>query len=230
MGGLIWSVSGLCAFTATDRIGIAKAFGIWAPLNIIVSIFWGAVIFHEFISLSPLNQALLFASLVVIIAGVLMIILPKEEGGRQRSRRDLLVGILCAVGAGVLWGSYYIPIKLSQASMWVMTLPLVVGIFVGSGLLVMLARLPLALERGTDYLRVSATGLLWGIGNYGMLLLVGELGAGKGFTISQLSVVINALVGIFLLKEPPPRTRAAALTIIGCVLATAGGVVLGNLK
>ncbi len=230
LGGLIWSVSGLCAFTATNRIGIARAFGIWAPLNIIVSIFWGAVIFHEFMTLSPLNQALLFASLVVIIAGVLMIILPKEEGGQKRTGRAMLVGALCAVSTGVLWGSYFIPIKLSQASLWVSTLPLVVGIFVGSSLLLIPARAPIGLDRGSDYLRVCLTGLLWGVGNYGSLLLIKTLGAGKGFTISQLSVVVNALVGVFLLKDPRPGTRAATLALTGCMLATVGGVVLGNLK
>jgi glucose uptake protein len=217
--------------------------GIWAPLNIIVSIFWGSVLFHEFIDLNPFNQALLFASLGVIIAGVLMIILPKAEGRQQHSQtqRSLLAGVLYAFGAGVLWGSYYIPIKMSQVSVWVATLPLAVGIFIGSALLVLLRQQALARQPGAarqtfclectgDYLRVCATGLLWGIGNYGMLLLVDQLGAGKGFTISQLSVVINALIGVFMLKTPPPRTRAAALTLAGCVLATVGGVVLGNLK
>ncbi len=50
---------------------------------------------------------------------------------------------------------------------------------------------------------------------------------GKGFTILQLSVVVNALAGVFLLKNPRPRTRAAALTLIGCALATVGGLCLG---
>jgi glucose uptake protein len=230
IGGLVWSVSGLCAFTATDKLGIARAFGIWAPLNIIVSILWGALLFDEFLALTPLNQFLLFASLAVILAGVLMIILPKEDRpARALSRRDLLSGLLGAVGAGVLWGSYYLPNKMSQVSVWVTTLPLAVGIFTGSALLFLFTRQPLRLEKGMDYLRVVATGLLWGIGNYGMLLLVDQLGAGKGFTISQLSVVVNAAVGVFVLKNPAPRTRAATLTLIGCVLATVGGIVLGNL-
>ena len=81
-----------------------------------------------------------------------------------------------------------------------------------------------------DYLRACATGVLWSVGNYGMLLLVEAIGAGKGFTISQISVVVSALIGIFWLQEPPPKTRAAGLTLIGCVLATLGGIVLGNLK
>jgi len=229
-GGLIWSVSGLCAFTATAKIGIARAFGIWAPLNIIVSIFWGVVLFGEFLHLNALNLALFFLSLGIIIAGVLMIILSKADQDKQQNRRDQVIGVLGAVGAGVLWGTYYLPIKVSENSMWVSTLPMAVGIFTGSALLVLFSRLPLRLGKGGDYARVSVTGLLWGVGNYGMLVLVDQLGAGKGFTISQLSVVINALIGVFLLRNPAPRTKAAWLTLAGCVLAASGGILLGNLK
>ena len=34
----------------------------------------------------------------------------------------------------MLWGSYFIPIKLSAASMWVAAFPLALGIFAGSAL------------------------------------------------------------------------------------------------
>src|SRR5574338_126250 len=39
-GGLVWAVSGFLAFTGTNRLGMARAYGIWAPLNVMVSIFW----------------------------------------------------------------------------------------------------------------------------------------------------------------------------------------------
>ena len=79
-------------------------------------------------------------------------------------------------------------------------------------------------------LRVGLTGVLWSVGNYGMMLLVDHLGAGRGYTIAQLSVVVNALIGIYGLKDPPPGSRAARMTLLGCVIATAGGILLGNLK
>jgi glucose uptake protein len=225
LGGLVWSVSGFLAFTATHRVGMAKAFGIWAPVNIVVSIFWGVLLFHEFLNPS----LLLLLSVVAIIAGVLLIILARSDGVKAQGS-NAAIGFLSAVGAGILWGSYFIPIKLSQASLWVTALPLAMGIFVGSAALALLARQPLPLGRPSDYLRVTATGLLWGVGNYGSLLLIESLGAGKGFTIAQLSVVVNALIGIYWLKDPRPRSRAAALTLAGCVLATLGGIVFGNLK
>ena len=227
-GGLVWSVSGFLAFTATDRIGMARAFGIWAPINVAVSILWGVIIFGEFLSATALTLVLLALALGLILAGVLLIIFARGTG--TRAAAGFRSGLLAALGAGVLWGSYYIPIKLSAASMGVAAFPMALGIFVGSAMLVAFTRRSLRLDRAADYLRVTATGLLWGVGNYGMLLLVEQLGAGRGFTVSQLSVVVNGLVGVYLLKDPAPKTRAATLTLLGCVLATLGGILLGNLK
>jgi glucose uptake protein len=230
MGGLIWAMSGYCAFTATHKIGMARASGIWSPLNIIVSLFWGAMIFDEFLNTGTGGLIVLIASVTVIIIGVLLIIFAKGRGERMRNQRDLRIGVLGAIGAGILWGSYFIPIKQSDVSLWIATFPLTIGIFVGSTVLLLLGRQSPRLEKRGDYVRVSASGVLWGIGNYAMLLLVNEIGAGRGFTIAQLAVVVNALLGVYWLKDPPPRTRAAAWTLSGCVLAMIGGVVLGNLK
>jgi glucose uptake protein len=57
-----------------------------------------------------------------------------------------------------------------------------------------------------------------------------NLGTGKGFTIAQLCVVVNALMGVFWEHTPRPGTRAAYLTLAGVVVATIGAAVLGNLK
>jgi glucose uptake protein len=63
-----------------------------------------------------------------------------------------------------------------------------------------------------------------------MLLLIDQLGAGRGFTISQLGVVVNALMGVFLFKDPHPKSKAAILTLAGSILACVGGILLGSLK
>jgi glucose uptake protein len=101
---------------------------------------------------------------------------------------------------------------------------------IGGMILAILSRQSWRLRASGDYVRSCLTGALWSVGNYGALLLIDAIGAGKGFTISQISVVVSALIGIYWLREPPPETRAARLTFMGCVLATIGGVVLGNLK
>lgn len=230
LGGVIWAGGGFCAFTGTNKLGMAKAFGIWAPLNIIVSLLWGAVLFREFAEISTATILLLVVSIIIILAGVLLIILAKGAESGGAGKRDFQIGIAGAVGAGVLWGSYFIPVKYSGVSAWAGAFPQAIGMALGGIVLALLSRQTWRLAAPGDYARASLTGALWSLGNYGMLLLVGALGAGKGFTISQISVVVGALISIYWLREPAPRTRAARLTFLGCVLATIGGVVLGNIK
>lgn len=228
VGGLIWAVSGWMAFVATHELGVARATGIWAPINVVVSILWGVILFGEFLSTGSWTMILLILSVLILIAGVLMIIFAK--GMHTQKEGNFRIGLLGALGAGVLWGSYFIPGKYAAASAWTTAFPLAVGIFAGSAILVALTREPLRLNHASEYLRVTVSGLLWGIGNYGMLLLVEQIGAGRGFTIAQLGVVINGLMGVYILKDPQPKTRAAWLTLIGCVLASVGGIMLGSLK
>jgi glucose uptake protein len=230
LGGLIWALSAWCAFIGTKRLGMARAYGIWAPLNILVSLAAGAVLFREFMAFSTFNLLLLAGSLVMVVSGVLMIVLAKGSGPGVGQRRNAVAGLGGALAAGVLWGVYFIPVKLSQASLWVAAFPLACGIFAGSSLLMLLTRQSLRLERRSDYLRAGSTGALWTLGNYGMLLLVDCLGAGQGYTIAQLALVVNALCGIYILKDPPPKTWGARLMLAGCALATIGGIVLGTLK
>ena len=56
------------------------------------------------------------------------------------------------------------------------------------------------------------------------------VGTGQGFTIAQLCVVVNALIGIYWLKSPDPKSRAAKMTLIVVTIAMIGGVMLGNLN
>ncbi|MEE4194234.1 MAG: GRP family sugar transporter [Anaerolineae bacterium] len=230
LGGMIWTISGLFAFTATGQIGTARAFGIWAPINIVVSMVWGILLFGEFLDTDLQGVLLLIGALLIIIAGVLLIIFSKGTTAQHESDRQAArLGTVSAVATGVLWASYFIPIKIAGVSMWIGAFPMALGMFTASIVLVLLSGKTLRLERGRDVLRTLFSGSLWTAGNFGMLLLTDAFGTGRGFTISQLSVVVNALVGIFWLKEPEPKSKAAVLTFVGCVLATAGAIVLGNL-
>ena len=228
-GGLIWAVGGLCAFTGTNKLGMAKAFGIWAPLNILVSLIWGALLFQEFVDLSAQGILWLVVSILTILVGILLIIFAKGAGEGVQEPGAFRIGLVGAVGAGILWGSYFIPIKYAGVSLWAGAFPLALGMAVGGLVLALLGRQSWKLPSAGDVVRACSTGALWSMGNYGMLLLVDAIGAGKGFTISQISVVVAALISIYWLHDPPPKTRAAALTFTGCVLAMLGGIILGNL-
>jgi glucose uptake protein len=73
-GGLIWAISGWSTFVGTSNLGMAKVFGIWAPMNIVVSVLWGALLFGEFSDVE-LNASLLWVLAFVIILGVVIAVI-----------------------------------------------------------------------------------------------------------------------------------------------------------
>lgn len=238
-GGLIWAVSAYCAFVGCRHIGIAKAFGIWAPLNIIVSFIWSLTLFGQFRDSSLLIGLLAGQSVLLVIIGILIIIFSGDSGAGAENKpgKSVWLGIAGACGAGVLWGTYYIPSAYlsrgiegaADISPWASALPLAVGMMIGTSILVALAGRAPRLEKKRDYARAICSGGLWTAGNFGMLLTVKAIGPGPGYTIASLCVVVNALWGVLYFKDPAPRSRAALLTILGVVLATLAGLVLGNL-
>lgn len=233
LGGLIWAISAWSAFVGTNRLGMAKAFGIWAPMNIVVAIIWGVVLFGEFMDTETKNIILAFLALLLIIGGILMIIF--AGGGNQNEKKFNTLGLVGAIGAGIGFATYFIPIQIGTANhpdfnMWIGILPLSIGMFTGSAILSLVTKSSIKLEKGSHYARVMSTGVLWSIGNYGALAMMEIIGTGRGFTIAQLCVVVNALVGVYILKEPNPRSKAARLTLIGVFIAMVGAIVLGNIK
>ncbi len=228
-GGVIWAVSGIFAFHATSQIGIARAMSVWAPLNIVVSIAWGIVLFGEMRGLGTIRAGGVALAVALMIAGIALIVRSTDPADRTR-RAASRSGLLAAVASGILWGSYFIPIRLSGISMWVAALPMAVGMFAGGMVVAVAGGASFRLARKRDYPLVCATGVLWGIGNFGSLRMMELLGTGKGFTIAQLCIVVNALVGIYFFRRPEPRTLAARCTLAGVAIMLLGGIVLGGLK
>ena len=78
---------------------------------------------------------------------------------------------------------------------------------------------------GAAFLAVVA-----GIGNLALLALVARVGTGTGFTIAQLSLLVNASVGVWVFHVPEPGTRQARKVLAGIVLAGIGGCVIAAMR
>lgn len=232
LGGLLWSVAGVFGFAAADRIGLARGVGIWVPVNLVVALAWGVLLFGELKGASAGSLVFTAASVAVLFCGVLLILAAQREGktAEARSGGGRWVGIAFAVLTGIFWGTYFIPIRMSGVSEWSAALPMALGMAAGSLVISLLYPAPPVLERPKDYLLCAASGALWAMGNYGMLLLASRIGTGRGFAVAQLNIIVNALMGVYLFKDPPPRTRAARVALSGCVVAALGGVLLGMAK
>ncbi len=138
-------------------------------------------------------------------------------------------GLVFAGAAGLLWGSYFVPAQWAKVPAQVGNFPLALGIVVAGTALVMTEGGPARLTPRGTAVQLGA-GLLFGVGNVSLLALVTRVGTGVGFTIAQLSLLVNVSVGIFVLKVPKPGSHAARVALIGIMLAGIGGVAIGALK
>ncbi len=129
-----------------------------------------------------------------------------REAGQHRR------GLMWSAAAGVLWGSYFVPAQWAGVSAQVSNFPLAVGMLAGGLALVLPGGKPVRLPAKGVTAHLAA-GILFGIGNLALLGLVSRVGTGVGFTIAQLSLLVNASVGIWLFRVPPPGSAAAKLTV-----------------
>ncbi|WP_428386197.1 GRP family sugar transporter [Mucisphaera sp.] len=253
LGGVVWSLSGYFAVIATDRLGIAVAMGVWAPLNILTSLAWGGLFFSELDSYSITDICLVLLAFLVISLGIVLIVRGSDirpTYKRRFSLRDYFshssssntqtYGWLAVILAGVGWGSYFVPLRFADASLWVMSWPLSVGMLLGASLL-WLGGLPWQSGRfrkqtisPSDSKSLSAVlaatvlaGVLWAAGNYGSLNLMTHLGTGQGFAVAQTCLVVNALLGMIVFSRPPWPSPSAFLVLAGVIATSAGTAMMG---
>ena len=240
-GGAVWTAGNYSAFRAAETIGLARAAGTWTPLNIIVAFAWGALLFGELDHFSGTRFAILGVALLAVLAGVLLIVSSQGGPAAPPSPRAAMAagpgrpgatargGLLWAGAAGLLWGSYFVPAQWAAVPAQVSNFPLAIGILG--------AALALALPAGEPVrlgLRPAATqlgaGVLFGIGDLALLGLVTRVGTGTGFTIAQLSLLVNASIGIWAFHVPKPGTPQARKVLAGILIAGAGGCVIGAMR
>jgi glucose uptake protein len=212
------------------------------------------LLFGELDGLSAPRIVVLGAGLVLVLVGVLFIVRSQGVPARLSVAANVASGskvgpgssghpvpvslvassrhrsgLLFAGAAGLLWGSYFVPAQWAKVPAQVANFPLALGIVAAGTALVMTQGGPARLSpRGTAV--QLAAGLLFGIGNVSLLALVTRVGTGVGFTIAQMSLLVNVSVGIFVFKVPRPGSHAAKVALIGIMLAGIGGVAIGAFR
>ena len=239
-GGVVWTAGNYCVFKASETIGLARAAGTWTPLNIVVAFAWGALLFGELDGFSKARFAVLGVAFLAVVGGVLLIAgsrdgpsgqpsssspRPGKTGESGRRAATARAGLLWAGGAGVLWGSYFVPAQWAAVPAQVSDFPLALGILGAALALALPAGEPVKLGVRATSAQLGA-GVLFGIGNLALLALVARVGTGTGFTIAQLSLLVNASVGVWVFHVPEPGTRQARKVLAGIVLAGIGGCVI----
>ena len=229
LAGCLWAVANTLTIFAIRDIGLSIAFPLWNS-NSLLGIFWGFVFFNE------LRQAgwrrwtgVLGGALVMCAGATLLAVASSTAGPAGHSLR----GVSAALGAGVLWGTMYIPYR--KAYLTGMN-PLSFVTFFTFGEVGMMSALAIGYT-GLALLwqqLLSARGVIFWLMLGGFIWVIGDLfqqyaakyvGISRGIPLSNSNQLWGLLWGIFVFGELHGRGSNTYLQVVGGSLLMMLGVV-----
>ncbi len=219
ISGAGWAVGQLYQFNSVKEIGVSKTVPISTGLQLLGTTFFGVVVFKEWEGTMAIVAGLI--ALACLIAGIILTNIGNktDEDGGNKKKGALYLAISTA--GFVL---YVIIVQWYEVGGWEAILPQAVGMLAASLLLSIKSK---PFNKYT--IRNMLTGVMWAVGNIGLLLANREVGVATGFSISQTGIVISTLGGIFLLGEKKSKKQIWFITA-GLLLVITGGVMLGYTK
>jgi drug/metabolite transporter (DMT)-like permease len=109
LAGSLWAVANTLTIFAIRDVGLSIAFPLWNT-NSLIGIFWGWVLFHELDGASAASWARVLGGASAIIGGSVMLSVLSVHSLTGSSSLALR-GIAAALGAGLLWGTMYVPYR-----------------------------------------------------------------------------------------------------------------------
>jgi glucose uptake protein len=215
LSGAIWGTGNYFSLLAVKEIGISRAFPVWIS-SMLIGYAWGVLLFAEITGPAIL---LGLAGAILVFAGAVTVTRTGSGG-----RKPLKKGILLAMAAAVLFGTQFVPFKLSGISPPEYYFQMSLGAFV-IGLLIFAAsrKVPSEYQLRNGLL----SGVLWGAANFAGLFLIPFFGISRAGPLSQACVIVGVLWGLFYFREF--RGRKAILRILAGTIVILGGVFLVGL-
>jgi len=228
LAGCLWAVANTMTIFAIRDIGLSIAFPLWNT-NSLLGILWGFLFFNE------LRQAgwrrrlgVLGGALVMCVGAALLAIASSSQAPIAHSYR----GVWAALGAGVLWGTMYIPYR--KAYLTGMN-PLSFITFFTFGELGMMSALAVGYLGVTPLLRelqsardvlfwLMLGGFIWVIGDLFQQYAAKYVGISRGIPLSNTNQFWGLLWGILVFGELHGRSHSVYAQVIGGSLLMMAGV------
>jgi drug/metabolite transporter (DMT)-like permease len=232
LAGCLWAVANTLTIFAIRDIGLSIAFPLWNA-NSLLGIVWGVLLFNELRESGPLRRLGVIGGALAMFGGAGLLAAASRA---QAPGGDALRGVVAALGAGVLWGTMYIPYR--KAYLTGMN-PLSFVTFFTIGELGMMAALALGysggaaglwseLERARDVLFwLLLAGFLWVVGDLFQQYAAKYVGISRGVPLSNTNQLWGLLWGILVFEELGGGSGIAAQVIAGSVLMALGAGAIG---
>jgi glucose uptake protein GlcU len=107
MAGCLWAIGNTLTIFAVKDIGLSLAFPLWNS-NSLIGILWGVLLFKELHRAAWFRKVAVVGGALVIFIGAILI---SAASTSQAAHGNAVHGIAAALGAGLMFGSMYIPYR-----------------------------------------------------------------------------------------------------------------------
>jgi drug/metabolite transporter (DMT)-like permease len=228
LAGCLWAVANTLTIFAIRDVGLSIAFPLWNS-NSLIGILWGFLFFNELRHAGWQRWAgVLGGSAVLCFGGAMLAIASAAQNGSGHA----MSGVWAALGAGVLWGTMYIPYR--KAYLTGMN-PLSFVTFFTFGELGMMSALALACSGAAPLWRelqearsviiwLMLGGFVWVIGDLFQQYAAKYVGISRGIPIANTNQLWGLLWGILVFGELHGKSHSTYLQVIGGSLLMILGV------
>src|ERR1700732_1705552 len=228
LAGCLWAVANTMTIFAIRDIGLSIAFPLWNS-NSLLGILWGVIFFKELRDAGWRRWlGVLGGALVMCVGATLLAIASSTQAPAAHSLR----GVWAALGAGVLWGTMYIPYR--KAYLTGMN-PLSFVTFFTFGELGMMSTLAVSylglaplwhqLQSARDVLFwLMLGGFIWVIGDLFQQYAAKYVGISRGIPLSNTNQLWGLLWGVLVFGELHGSGASTYLQVVGGSLLMMLGV------
>ena len=229
LAGCLWAVANTLTVYAIRDIGLSIAFPLWNS-NSLLGILWGFLFFNELRGAGMRRWLGVLGGTLVLCVGAA--ILAIASSGVHATGASPMHGVLAALGAGMLWGTMYIPYRKAYLSGMN---PLSFVTFFTIGELGMMSALSFG-TLGTHNLFAqlsSARGVIFWLMLGGFVWVIGDLfqqyaakyvGISRGIPLSNTNQLWGLLWGVLVFGELHGRSSTTYAQVIGGSLLMILGV------
>ena len=205
LAGCMWAVANTLTIYAIRNVGLSIAFPLWNS-NSLLGIFWGILLFKELHSAGWKRWLGVIGGALLMFAGATVLAIASST---QAAPGKAHMGIAAALGAGILWGTMYIPYR--KAYLTGMN-PLSFITFFTVGELVTMGVLAITYRgAGPLWQELSSArpvlfwlmlgGLVWVIGDLFQQYAAKYVGISRGIPLSNTNQLWGLLWGVLVFHE-----------------------------
>jgi len=234
LAGALWAVANTLTVFAIRDVGLSVAFPLW-NLNSLVGLFWGWLLFNELRGAGARQATKVLGGASAIVVGACLLAYASGQHGVGAPHRAT-AGILAALGAGLLWGTMYIPYRKAYIS-GMNPLSFVTVFTVGE--LITMSALALIFRGGLAPLLAELAqaraalfwlflgGFCWVLGDLFQQYAAKYIGIGRGIPLSNTNQLWGLAWGALVFGELSGKGGAAqGLIIAGSVTMVAGAAAI----